>query len=197
MRRCVRSIRPSFLMAPLAFAIQCVPVHADAGLELEEIVVTAQRRAESILEVPISMAVETGVTLEKKGIATLEGLSLQTPSLITQDGGRVSSVAMRGLGSPGLDTVESSVGIYIDEVYFGRSRLSRNPMFDMDRIEVLRGPQGTLWGRNTIAGAINMLTARPSEELSGYVSGEAGNYDAYQVEGAVSGPIVDTLSGRL
>ena len=145
MRRCVSSVRPAFLLAPLALAIQCVPVHADdAGLELEEVVVTAQRRSESVLEVPISMAVETGETLAKKGITTLEGLSLQTPSLITQDGGRVSSVAMRGLGSPGLDTVESSVGIYIDEVYFGRSRLSRNPMFDMERIEVLRGPQGTL-----------------------------------------------------
>ena len=198
MRRCVRAIRPSFLIAPLAFAIQCVPVHADdAGLELEEIVVTAQRRAESILEVPISMAVETGVTLEKKGIATLEGLSLQTPSLITQDGGRVSSVAMRGLGSPGLDTVESSVGIYIDEVYFGRSRLSRNPMFDMDRIEVLRGPQGTLYGRNTIAGAISMYTARPSDEFSARVLGEYGNIDSHKVEGYVSGPITDTLSGRI
>ena len=198
MLRSFRTGAPSLLLAPLAFAIQTAPVLADdAGLALEEIVVTAQRRTESAVDVPISMAVETGATLEKKGIATLEGLSLQTPSLITQDGGRVSSVAMRGLGSPGLDTVESSVGIYIDEVYFGRSRLSRNPMFDMDRVEVLRGPQGTLYGRNTIAGAISMYTARPSDEFSARVIGEYGNIESHKLEGYVSGPVTETLSARL
>ncbi|MFZ1834783.1 MAG: TonB-dependent receptor, partial [Pseudomonadales bacterium] len=101
-------------------------------------------------------------------------------------------------GSPGIESIEPSVGLYIDNISFARPRgVTQNPFYDMERIEVLRGPQGTLWGRNTIAGAINMLTARPSEEFEAYVNTEVGNYDAWQVEGAVSGPITDTLSGRL
>ena len=155
-----------FILTPLAFALQTGSVFAqDSSFTLEEIIVTAQRRAENVLEVPISMTVETAASLQKKGVTTLEGLSLQTPSLVTQDGGRISSVAIRGLGSAGLDTVESSVGIYIDEIYYGRSRLSRNPLFDMDRIEVLRGPQGTLYGRNTTGGAVQLVTKRPADEF--------------------------------
>jgi iron complex outermembrane recepter protein len=197
MRRTLLPARPVFLLAPLALAIATSPAVADdAALMLEEVIVTAQKRAENIQDVPIAMSVETGASLQKKGITTLEALSYQTPSLITQDGGRVSSVAIRGLGSPGLDTVESSVGIYIDEVYFGRSRLSRNPLFDMDRIEVLRGPQGTLYGRNTIAGAISMHTARPTDELEGRVIAETGNLNSHKLEGYISAPLGDNVGVR-
>lgn len=188
----------AFILTPLALALQTTSVGAqDARLELEEIIVTAQRRAENVLEVPISISVETAASLQKKGITTLEGMSLQTPSLITQDAGRISSVAIRGLGSAGLDSVESSVGIYIDDIYFGRSRLSRNPLFDMDRIEVLRGPQGTLYGRNTIAGAIAMHTARPTSEFSARILAEMGNLNSHKAEGYISGPLTDTLAVRL
>lgn len=186
-----------FRLAPLVLAIAATGANSQDKLALEEIIVTAQKREQQIQDVPISMTVDTAALLQKKGIANLEGLSNQTPSLVIQDGGRVSSVAIRGLGSPGLDTVESSVGIYIDEIYFGRSRLSRNPLFDMDRIEVLRGPQGTLYGRNTIAGAINMVTARPTEEFEGQVLAENGNIDSYKYEGYLSGPLSSTLSGRI
>jgi len=198
MRHIARRARPAFVLAPLALALAGLPALADdAGLELEEITVTAQRRSENIQDVPISMSVETAQTLAKKNITNLEGLSYQTPSLVTQAGGRTPVMAIRGLGSPGLDTVESSVGIYNDEVYFGRSRLASNPLFDMDRVEVLRGPQGTLYGRNTIAGAIGLYTARPTDEFSGRVLAEYGNLDSYRFEGFVSGPLTDTLSGRL
>ncbi|MFM7784604.1 MAG: TonB-dependent receptor, partial [Gammaproteobacteria bacterium] len=188
--------RPSRL-APLTLALLAGAASAQEKLELEEIVVTAQKRSQLAQDVPIAMSVDTAELLEKKGISSLEGLGYQTPSLVIQDVGRVSSVAIRGLGSPGLDTVESSVGIYIDEIYFGRSRLSRNPVFDMDRIEVLRGPQGTLYGRNTIAGAISMHTARPTEEVEARVLAEGGNLESYRTEGYLSGPITDTLSGRI
>jgi outer membrane receptor protein involved in Fe transport len=186
-----------FRLLPLVLAVAAGSVSAQEKLILEEIVVTAQKREQQIQDVPISMTVDTAELLEKKGITTLEGLSNQTPSLFIQDGGRVSSVAIRGLGSPGLDTVESSVGIYVDEIYFGRSRLSRNPLFDMDRIEVLRGPQGTLYGRNTIAGAISMYTARPTDEFQGRVLAETGNIDSYKYEGYLSGPLADNVSGRV
>lgn len=189
----------SFALTPLAFSLATTTAIAQdtPSLGLEEIIVTAQRRAENVLEVPISMTVETADTLQKKGITTLQALSLQTPSLITQDGGRVSYVSIRGLGTGGLDTMESSVGIYIDEVYFGRSRLSRNPLFDMERIEVLRGPQGTLYGRNTIAGAISMHTARPTSEFSARLLAETGNLDSHKFEGSISGPITDNFAVRM
>ena len=185
------------ILTAITVAVAAGPAPAqDNKLALEEVIVTAQKRVQSAQDVPIAMTVETGDTLQKKGITTLEGLSYQTPSLYSQDGGRVSSLAIRGLGSPGLDTVESSVGIYIDEIYFGRSRLSRNPLFDMERIEVLRGPQGTLYGRNTIAGAISMYTARPTSEFEASILAEGGNLDSYKFEGYLSGPLIGGLSGR-
>lgn len=199
MRCSLPARRLSLVLTPLALALSSTsPLAQNApSLGLEEIIVTAQRRAENVLEVPISMSVETADSLQKKGIATLQALSVQTPSLITQDGGRVSYVSIRGLGTGGLDTMESSVGIYIDEIYFGRSRLSRNPLFDMDRVEVLRGPQGTLYGRNTIAGAISMHTARPTQEFSARVLGETGNLDSHKLEGSISGPITDNFAVRV
>lgn len=166
-------------------------------LMLEEVTVTAQKRSESMNDVPISLSVETGESLEKKGITNLESLSNNTPSVYIQDGGRTSNVAIRGLGSPGLDTVESSVGLYIDGVYFGRSRLSRNPLFDMERVEILRGPQGTLYGRNTIAGAINLISAKPTEDFEARILVEGGNLDSHKVEAFVSGPIAGGVSGRV
>ena len=172
-------------------------LYAESSLALEEIIVTAQKRSQSIMEVPISMAVESGETLRKKGIADLQSLSIATPSVYVQDGGRTSQVTMRGLGSPGLDSVESSVGMYIDGIYFGRTRLSRNPLFDMERIEVLRGAQGTLYGRNTIAGAINMITATPTDDFEGQVLLEAGNHSSHKIEASVSGPLTEDLSARL
>ncbi len=193
------SIPVKSLIAISVAAAASTTAFAQNRLMLEEIIVTAQKRAENAIDVPISMAIETGESLEKKGILDLQTLSINTPGLYLQDGGRTSQVAMRGLGSPGLDSVESSVGFYIDGVYFGRSRLSRNPLFDMERIEVLRGPQGTLYGRNTIAGAINMITAKPSDEFEGrfLIEGSAGDIDNHKFEAYVSGPIVDGLSGRL
>ena len=187
---------PRILAAMIATMVAGPGLAQDNKLALEEVIVTAQKRVQSAQDVPIAMTVETGDTLQKKGITTLEGLSYQTPSLYSQDGGRVSSLAIRGLGSPGLDTVESSVGIYIDGIYFGRSRLTRNPLFDMERIEVLRGPQGTLYGRNTIAGAISMYTARPTNEFEARILAEGGNLDSYKFEGYLSGPLLEGLSGR-
>lgn len=188
---------PPFALSFLATA--CISGSAFAqDLVLEEVLVTAQKRAENAIDVPISMAVETGASLEKKGILDLQTLSINTPGLYLQDGGRTSQVAMRGLGSPGLDSVESSVGFYIDGVYFGRSRLSRNPLFDMERIEILRGPQGTLYGRNSIAGAINMLTAKPTREFEGRLLAEGGsNVNNHKFELTLSGPLTDTLSARV
>jgi len=191
-------------LKPLAIAIAIggsafgAQVHAQSDrLALEEVVVTAQKREQNLQNVPISVAVETAASLRKRGITELAGLAVRTPNLFIEDGGATSNIAMRGLGSPGIESIEPSVGIYIDNISLARPRgVTQNPFYDMERIEVLRGPQGTLWGRNTIAGAINMLTARPTEEFEAHVSTDLGNFGSHQVEAAVSGPIADTLSGR-
>lgn len=167
-------------------------------LVLDEIIVTAQKREQSLQNVPLSVAVETSASLEKKGIINLSTLSVQVPNLFIEDGGNTPTIAMRGLGSPGIESIESSVGLYIDNISLPRPRgLTQNPFFDLERIEVLRGPQGTLWGRNTIVGAINILTAAPTSELYGHASIETGNYGSHVGEVVLSGPLSNNLTGRL
>ncbi len=187
----------------LVLAIGAVTLGSNAQAQaeratLDEIIVTAQKREQNLQDVPISVAVETAASLTKKGIIDLAGLATRTPNLFIEDSGATTNMAMRGLGSPGIESIEPSVGLYIDNISFARPRgVTQNPFYDMERIEVLRGPQGTLWGRNTIAGAINMITAKPTEEFEAYINTEFGNYDSRQHDGMVSGPITDTLSGRL
>ncbi|MGI9292876.1 MAG: TonB-dependent receptor [Pseudomonadales bacterium] len=169
-----------------------------ASYTLEEVIVTAQKRSQSLQDVPISVAVETAASIEKKGILDLSSLSNHTPNLFIEDGGATANIAMRGLGSPGIESIEPSVGTYIDSISLARPRgVTQNPFYDLDRIEVLRGPQGTLWGRNTIAGAINIVTAKPGEEFEGHASLEVGNFSSHALEAAVSGPLVPSLYGRL
>ncbi|MGI9294157.1 MAG: TonB-dependent receptor, partial [Pseudomonadales bacterium] len=183
-------------VAALATSIS-VPVVSQESLALEEVLVTATKRASSLQDIAVSVAVETADSMDKKGIINLKSLSTQVPSLYIDDTGTVASIAMRGLGSPGVDSVESSVASYVDGVYLARNRLVQNTFFDLDRIEVLRGPQGTLWGKNTIAGALSIHTAKPTDEFEAKITAEAGNFNSHVLEAAVSGPIADGLAGRL
>jgi len=166
--------------------------------KLEEITVTAQKRSETAQTVPISISVATAETMEKQNIQTFSDLSLHTPNFFVDDTGTVNRISMRGLGSSGVDDIESSVGTYIDGIYIkNANRLTQSSFFDLARIEVLRGPQGTLYGKNSIAGAINVITAKPTKEFEAYMTGEYGSYGANRLEGAVSGSILENLSGRL
>ena len=154
-------VRSHRLALVLAIGAVTLGSNAQAQAEratLDEIIVTAQKREQNLQDVPISVAVETAASLTKKGIIDLAGLATRTPNLFIEDSGATTNMAMRGLGSPGIESIEPSVGLYIDNISFARPRgVTQNPFYDMERIEVLRGPQGTLWGRNTIAGAINMI----------------------------------------
>ena len=183
----------SIAMAVAATGLQA----AENSLSLEEVVVTAQKRDQSLQDVPISVAVETAASIEKKGLVTLKDLASHTPNLYMDDVSATANISMRGLASPGIESIEPSVGLYIDGISMARPRgITQNPFYDLERIEVLRGPQGTLWGRNTIAGAINIITAKPTEEFEGHVNLEFGNYNAHVAEAVVSGPLTETLSGR-
>jgi iron complex outermembrane receptor protein len=162
---------------------------------LEEIIVTARRREESLHDVPIAMSVFGQPDLDQRQIVDLSGLQFAAPSLVitTDQTNRATSlIAMRGQFEPNsVPTVDSTVGVYLDGVYVARITGANLRLIDMERVEVLRGPQGTLFGRNTIGGAINLVSRRPSSSLEGYAEAVVGNYDRRELTGIVNLPIHD------
>jgi iron complex outermembrane receptor protein len=160
---------------------------------LEEIVVTARRREERLHDVPIAMSVFGWLDLEQRQIVDLSGLQFAAPSLVitTDQTNRATSlIAMRGQFEPNsVPTVDSTVGVYLDGVYVARITGANLRLIDMERVEVLRGPQGTLFGRNTIGGAISLVSRRPSSSLEGYAEAVVGNYDRRELTGIVNLPI--------
>ncbi len=166
-----------------------------------EILVTARRRAESAQRVPIAMSVIGGAEIDKTGAFNVNRLQQQQPSLqFYSSNPRNSAINIRGLGAPfGLtnDGIEQGVGFYVDGVYIGRIGASTFDFVDVERVEVLRGPQGTLYGKNTTAGALNVTTRPPSFTPEARAELSLGNYGFVQAKGSVSGPLSDTLALRL
>lgn len=140
-------------------------VQAQQERRLEEVVVTAQKRAQSIQDVPVSVSSLSGDMLEEMNMEDMNDLSKMTPNLKITADGIYNTIAIRGLGSGTNNGFEQSVGTFIDDVYFNSTARLLSSMYDIDRIEVLRGPQGTLFGRNTIAGAVAVHTGKVSEEF--------------------------------
>lgn len=141
---------------------------------LEEVIVTAQKVPESMQDVPISMSAVDGEKIADAGINDLQALSSSVPGLQIGNGAVGDNIFIRGVGSGSNRAFEQSVGMYIDGAYMGRSLQYRSPFLDVERVEVLRGPQGVLFGKNTVAGVINITTASPSpgDETTGKVSAE-------------------------
>lgn len=167
-------------------------------LALEEVIVTAQKRSQSLQDVPISVNAVTGDKLESAGIENLQDLSSYVPNLKVVEGGLVPQLFVRGIGSGGNQGFEQSVATYSDGVFYGRSLQSRSAFMDIERVEVLRGPQSILFGKNSIAGAISLISAKPTDELEGYIGLKyAPEFSDLEVNGAVSGPLTDSLRGRL
>ena len=166
--------------------------------QLEEVVVTAQKRVESLQDVPISITAVSGDKMSEAGVFKIEDLQTFTPNLSMTETGISTQIYIRGIGTGNNQGFEQSVGQYVDGVYYGRQQLLRMPFLDLERVEVLRGPQSILFGKNSIAGALNMTTAKPTDELEGRVS---ANYspdgDITEFTGMISGPLTDTLAGRL
>ena len=124
------------------------------GLVLEEIIVTAQKRPETLQDVPISVAVLGSQTMTDAGLDKIEDIQHYVPNLQMTESGISTQMYVRGIGTGNNQGFEQSVGQYVDGVYYGRQQLIRAPFFDVERVEVLRGPQGVLFGKNTIAGAL-------------------------------------------
>jgi iron complex outermembrane recepter protein len=170
---------------------------AEAG-RLDEIVVTAQRRSESIQKVPISISVATGESLRQQNVSNLQDLSDRTPGLRITKGGAADQLNVRGTGSGFNPGFEQSVATFVDGIYHSRSRSARISFFDIERVEVLKGPQTTFFGANAIAGAINITTKTPVDVYEGNASALYSPSDGeYNVEAGVSAPIGEHLSLRL
>ncbi|MDB5970784.1 MAG: putative TonB-dependent siderophore receptor [Hydrocarboniphaga sp.] len=185
---------------PAAATPQRERERASAAVQLEEVLVTARRRQERAQDVPISLAVLDGDDLANAGLFRPQDIQQRTPGMtVSVPNARLTSYTIRGLGSSSQnDGMESSVGLFLDGVYLGRQGLSMFDLVDLDRVEVLRGPQGTLFGKNTTAGALNIVTKLPAEYFEAQAEASIGDSGFRQLRGSLTGPLIGgLLAGRL
>ena len=163
------------------------PAQPSGGLE--DIIVTAQKRSENLQETPLAVSALTAETIERRGITDVSSLTATAPNLtVTTTGASTSNIALfiRGIGeSETILTVDSPVGLYVDGIVLGRSSGAVFDLVDLERVEVLRGPQGTLYGRNTTGGAVNLISKRPSNDFRADFFASYGNLDAIQLKGGI------------
>jgi outer membrane receptor protein involved in Fe transport len=169
-----------------------------SGFMLEEIVVTAQKRSQSLQDVPISINAVGGEKLDQASIENLDDLANYVPNFTKFESGVGAIMKIRGIGSGANPGIERSVVLYMDDVSYSRATLANIPLLDLERVEVLRGPQNVLFGKNSIAGALSLTSARPTEEFEASLTGSYdARYDDKEITGVVSGAIVDGLRARL
>ena len=170
-----------------------------AAQVIEEIIVTAQKREQSLQDVPISISTFTGEFLEDSGIDTLQQLGQYTPNLSLAFSSQLANnrIVLRGVGSVGNSAIEPSVAVFVDGIYIPRPSSVIGTLTDLEIVEVLRGPQGTLFGRNASMGALNIRTRKPGDEFSGDIRASYGNYNHVQVAGALSGACSPEIAGRV
>jgi len=190
------------LLSPAIAATSVTIPHATAqDLVLEEVVVTARKREESLQETPVAVSAFTGNDLAESGLSNLSDLSKIAPNIDVQNGNGASGVGnifIRGIGARNTGVnFDSGVGVYLDGVYMGRPDGTLLDNIDIASVQVLRGPQGTLFGKNTTGGAILYTTNAPGDEVEGNFQARLGNMGRMDLQGTVNVPIVeDLLSSR-
>ncbi|WP_116365401.1 TonB-dependent receptor [Parahaliea mediterranea] len=193
-----RPVRPPFALFALAAAL-ALPSTAGAQA-LEEVIVTAQKRAQSMQDVGIAVSAFTADQLGQLGVNRPIDLAAQTPGLDIKNtvGNSNPVITIRGVGLNDYNTNNSpSAAVHVDEVYLGSNGYLGFQLFDIERVEVLKGPQGTLFGRNTTAGSVNFFSRKPGDALEADVEARYGNYNTRELEGGIGGPLSDTLGARL
>jgi iron complex outermembrane recepter protein len=205
MHRSIIAITIASLMGSTAFAAgqssETRPANGDSATHLEEITVTAQRREQSLQNVPIAVTALTADDVARLQIQDTMDLINQVPNLIGNNNvglGSSNTYYIRAVGNTeSIATQDVPVGTYVDDVYISRQNANNFGLFDVERIEVLRGPQGTLFGRNTTGGAINVIMKKPSKEFGGYLEGATGSYDELDYRGSLDMPFTDTILTKL
>jgi iron complex outermembrane receptor protein len=196
-----------FVAAPAMAQEAAPPADATSAESPEDesandIIVTATRRNETVQEVPIAITAVSNELLENAGVQDIRGLEQLAPSLQTTTGQSAAtgaSLSIRGIGTAGDNPgFEPAVGVFIDGVFRPRAGVALSELPELERVEILRGPQGTLFGRNTSAGALSIFTALPKfDGIGGYIEGSYGNYNAYEIEGAITGPVSEQVALRV
>jgi len=196
----VASYKKAFWMLVVFATIlsQAGPASAqESGPALEEIVVTAAYREQGLQDVPVSISAVTGDMLAQGSLQKAEDIQFLVPNLTINETGIGSNTFIRGIGSGINQAFEQSVATYIDGIYYGRAQQIRAPFLDLERVEVLRGPQSILFGKNAVAGALNITTAKPTDEFVGGINATYEFEDGESViEGFLSGPFSDSVRGR-
>ncbi|MBS0504388.1 MAG: TonB-dependent receptor [Proteobacteria bacterium] len=196
---CLALAGPAFAQDTQSASPQAAPAAEETG-NAGDIIVTATRRAEALSDVPIAVSAVSAESLQNSGANDIRQLNQLAPSLLVSSTGSEAngSARIRGIGTVGDNPgLESSVAVFIDGVYRSRSGIGLNELGEIDRVEVLRGPQGTLFGRNASAGLIHIITKKPSFDFGGYGEINYGNYDYIRAAGAITGPITEQLAARL
>ncbi|KUJ81577.1 MULTISPECIES: TonB-dependent receptor [Microbulbifer] len=168
-------------------------------LALEEVTVTAQRKSQNLQDVPIAVSAFSGEAMERGNMLNVDDVSAMTPGFSLSTYNPVTPQPyIRGVGTNSSSVGDdASVGVFIDEVYAGRAGGYSADMFDVQRVEVLRGPQGSLYGRNVAGGAINVITNNPTETFEAKTKLTYGNYNLVEARGMVSGPLAENVNGRI
>lgn len=190
----VQGLRPfavgSCLLAMLPAAAQSQVV--------EEVIVTAQKREQSLQDVSAAVSAIGAVRLETAQINNIEDLQQIVPTITFGNDFNMAKIFIRGIGANTSTTgSEPGVAVHVDGAVISRAEAQRTSLFDLERVEVLRGPQGTLYGRNAVGGSINLITAKPTEELDGYARLTVGNYEALNMEAAIGGSLTERIRARI
>lgn len=191
-----------FALAGPAFAQSAVTAaesHAVSGDAIPEVIVTAQKRSENQQNVPIAVSSFSEESLKQRGISGAADLRTQIPNLaFSRNATNSVNFQIRGIGSKLTTyTADSGVGVHVNNAPLTTSRIADTDFYDVERVEVLRGPQGTLYGRNSTGGVVNIITAKPKDDASASLTGDAGNYGMIKLRGYVNAPITEGVSARI
>lgn len=188
----------ALLCVSAALVPQAALAADDIQSGLDEIVVTAQKREQNLNDVPISISVAGSAAIEAARAQDLRDISRLVPNFSVQRQGGLDTVFIRGIGGGGRNIgMSGRAGVYVDGVYAGQFASVNQDTLSVDRVEVLRGPQGQLFGRNTVSGAVNIVTQKPSDAFSGHVEAGYGNMDLFEISGALNLPLADGVAVRL
>ncbi len=195
-----RSVHGPFrLVTLLLMLFTSLISYAEQYQGIEEVVVTAEKRASTVQDTAIAVSAFDSEALESRQIATTSELQFSVPNMMFGKGNfEGSSISIRGVGNLAVaDSSDNGVGIHINDIYLNEPRIFEVEFFDVERMEILRGPQGTLYGRNTTGGVMNMITAKPKDVFEADLSVGLGDYNERKITGMVNVPVSDTVATRL
>lgn len=193
----MKSFNPKRKLLAAAVISLTMSAATTSAQTLEEVVVTAQKKLENLQDVPTSVGLVDGSDLDRLGLQSMEEISGYIPNFSLQETSSGNTIVIRGVASGTNRGFEQAVGLFVDGVYGGRNKQFSAPFFDLERVEVLRGPQGVLFGKNTIAGAVNVITARPHDEFEVSLDGQLETeFGSERLSMTVNAPLTENLAAR-